>query len=125
MSTIFLTSEDMKNRSIKDKAVLNYYWIRQNKHLLDEELLKHWDGINRLKEWNLHTAISWLHDVRYGLDTLYRLNCMEEAINKKISSIEANKQLEASTQRVQQEETTIARDQYQNSDIWVSDRHFR
>ena len=125
MSSIFLTSEDINNGRISDNAVRNHQWIRQNLHLLDEERLEHWNSINRLKEWNLTTAIKWLHLVRYEKDDVYRVNCMGEAIKKKISAIEANEQLEASTQRLQQDEKTIARDQYQNSDIWVSDRHFR
>ena len=125
MSSIFLTSEDISNGRISDNAVRNFQWIRQNLHLLNEERLEHWNSINRLKEWNLTTAIKWLHLVRYEKDDVYRVNCMGEAIKKKISAIEANEQLEASTQHLQRDEKTIARDQYQNSDIWVSDRHFR
>lgn len=132
MSSIFLTSEDISNGRISDNAVRNHQWIRQNLHLLDEERLNHWNCINRLKEWNLATAIKWLHLVRYEKDDVYRVNCMGEAIKKQISAIEANEQLEASTERLrasterlQQDEKTIARGQYQNSDIWVSDRHFR
>ena len=125
MSGVFLTSEDISEGRISDNAVRNHQWIRQNLHLLDEERLKHWNSINRLREWNLTTAIKWLHLVRYEKDDLYRVTCLGEAIKKKISAIEANEQLEASTQHLQQDEKTIVRDQYQNSDIWVSDRHFR
>ena len=125
MSSIFLTSEDISNGRISDNAVRNHQWIRQNLHLLDEDRLNHWNSINRLKEWNLTTVIKWLHLVRYEKDDLYRVNCMGEAIKKKISAIEANKQLKASTQHLQQDEKTIVRGQYQNSDIWISDRHFR
>ena len=117
MSSIFLTSEDISNGRISDNAVRNHQWIRQNLHLLDEERLNHWNSINRLKEWNLATAIKWLHLVRYEKDDLYRVNCMGEAIKKKISAIESNKQLKASVQHLQQDEKTVARNQYQNSDI--------
>jgi len=124
MKGVLLTSEDLNSGRISDNAVRNHQWIRQNLHLLDEARLKHWDSVNRLKEWNLATAIKWLHLVRYELDDLYRVNCMGEAIKQKISVIEANKQLEASTERLKRDEKTITREQYQNGDIWVSDRHF-
>lgn len=125
MNNDYMTSEEINNVSIKEKAVRNHRWIGQNLYLLDDEGLDHWNRVNRLKVWNYHSAMDWLHGIRYLNDPLYRLNCIEQAINKKISSIEATQQLKASTQRVQQEETTIARNQYQNRDIWISDRHFR
>ena len=125
MSDIFMTSEDISNGRISDNAVRNHQWIRQNLHLLDEERLKHWNSINRLREWNLTTAIKWLHLVRYEKDDLYRVTCLGEAIKKKISAIESDKQLKASVQRLEQDEKTISKDQYQNSDVWISDRHFR
>lgn len=125
MNNVFMTSEQINDGVLRKGFKENYKWIEENEHQLDDMRMREWNAFRNLKSERITIAGKWLHWVRYMYDPIYRVSSKGEALLNRIKQYEADTMLKEAHKSLKRDTQELDRNKYQNSDIWISDRHFR
>lgn len=126
MNDIYITSEQLAKGGLREKRNEHYHWIKSNVHMLSEEDKHFWDKFLNLRKCEpLNVGAIFLESVRKKYDVFYRVSSKGEALLNRIKQYQADLLLKEAHKSLKRDTQELDRNKYQNSDIWISDRHFR